>query len=93
MSDQLSLLSQMFQKQNNAKFNPGKPFTRASSAPPAQTGFARGASGSSGANLFRGRNSDAGAQKEVSEMQSPIFKAFLQKLAGHTPITNYLMGK
>lgn len=82
MSDQLSILGAMAMKQAKQKFTPKN----------AKIGWGRGASGSMGAKFFKGRNSHAGEQKELDNLNSPVMKAFMQQLTPRTPITNSLKG-
>ena len=57
---------------------------------PTAGGKARGASGSTGAVLFKGRDVDAGLKKEMEIMESPAFDKFLGQFRTKTPMTDYL---
>lgn len=82
-----SLLLEAFQQQQPQQ---GVPGPRTSARPTALRGFARGSLGSQGSRTLQRRNVDAGYQKELEQMQSPIFRAFLGQLHPGTPITDYL---
>lgn len=88
----LSLVLDIFKKSQGAKMQPGKPGIRLSASAPALPGYGRGSMGSMGAQTFKGRDSSAGMRKEHEMMQSPVFKAFMSKQMGLTPITNFLSG-
>lgn len=79
---QLSLVAAMAKQQMGQKYQ----------APFARKGWGRGAMGSMGAQQFRGRNSQAGLQKEVATLNSPVMRAFMEKMTPNTPITNFLNG-
>lgn len=80
---QLSLLVEMFKQSQGAKHN------RKDIVP----GMLKGATGTLGSRFFQPRNSEAGLNKEVQTMQSPIFRAFLQRMVPQTPITNFLRSR
>jgi len=92
MSD-LSLVLDIFKKSQGAKQQPGKPGIRLSASAPALPGYGRGSMGTMGAQTFQGRDSAAGMRKDHEMIQSPVFKAFLAKQMGQTPITNFLMSR
>lgn len=77
MAAELSALARLLQKGAFEEFNTGLAGPRGSPLPPALPGMVRGTLGSRGAQLFRGRNSDAKEQRERQFMQSPIFAAFM----------------
>lgn len=86
----LSLILDIFKKSQGAKHQPGKPGFRVSASAPALPGYGRGSMGTMGSRTFQGRDSSAGDRKEHELMQSPVFKAFMQKQVIDTPISNYL---
>ena len=90
MAGQLSVLVEMFKKQQGANRQPGKPGVRTSAQQPALPGQTRGAMGALGSKLMQNRNSQAGAQKEMKELNSPIFAAFLQRMSPGTPMADTL---
>jgi hypothetical protein len=85
---QLSILAEMVKKMEGAKNQPAK-FGQMGQSP-TQPGFARGAMGSMGSKTFQSRNPYAGEQKELEQLQSPIFKEFMKKFVPQTPISQYL---
>ena len=89
---QLSELVTMFEKQQGAKHQPGRPGPRTSSRAPAMPGMTRGTSGVLGSRTFQGRNSMAGENKEMEKLQSPIFQAYMQQMNPGTPMLDYLRG-
>lgn len=88
----LSLILDIFKKSQGAKHQAGKPGIRLSASEPAAGGYARGAMGTMGSRTFQGRDSDAGSRKDHEMMNSPVFKAFMNKQLIQTPITNWLIG-
>lgn len=50
----------------------------------------RGPTGSTGARPFKSRNPEAGYDKEVEMMNSPIFKAYMEKTYPTTPVLDAL---
>lgn len=86
---QLSELVALFRK-SQAPATPRGPRTSARQRSP--RGVTRGALGAYGSRAFKGRNSEAGSDKEREMMNSPIFKAFLAKFNPSTPITDYIAG-
>ena len=87
LSELVALVKKMRSQQH------GQVGPRTGTAPTALRGFTRGAIGSSGARLFKGRNSAAGAQKELKMLESPVMKAYMQQTSPSTPMTDYLRGK
>jgi hypothetical protein len=81
-SGQLSVLADMAKKMDKSKNMTKGAFP----------GFGRKSSGSMGSKLFKGRNSQKNLQTEQETLNSPIMKAFTQKLNPGTPITNSLKG-
>jgi len=81
-SGQLSVLADMAKKMDKAKNTPKGAFP----------GFGRKSAGSTGSKLFKGRNSQKNLSTEQETLNSPIMKAFTQKLSPQTPITNALKG-
>lgn len=73
---QLSILGEMMRKQEGAKHisRPGH----------------RGPTGSTGSRPFKSRNPEAGYDKEVEMLNSPIFKSFMEKTYPSTPVLNAL---
>lgn len=90
MSGDLSLVLDIFKKSQGAKQQPGKPGIRLSASAPAMPGYGRGSMGTMGAVPFKGRDSDAAARKNFEMMNSPVFRAYMSKQMGQTPITDYL---
>ena len=56
-------------------------------------GWGKPSTGSTGAKPFKGRNPQAGLQKEMETLNSPIMKEFMQQSTPQTPITNALRGR
>lgn len=86
----LSLILNIFKKSQGAKHQPGKPGFRVSASAPALPGFGRGAMGTMGSRTFQGRDSMASERKEHELLQSPVFRAFMEKQLVQTPISNFL---
>ncbi len=81
-SGQLSLLADKVRKLQTLKNRNKK----------TRPGFAKGSSGSMGAKMFQGRNSQAGLNKEQETLQSPIMDQFMKQQNPKTPVTNMLRG-
>lgn len=56
-------------------------------------GWGKPSTGSTGAKPFKSRNSQAGLNKEMETLQSPIMKEFMKSQTPDTPITNSLRGR
>lgn len=87
---ELSLLAAMMKKAKGQPHNTGISGPRSSARMPAKRSFARGSLGSYGSRTFKSRNPDAGKQKEVEMLRSPIFAAFMRETFPTTPITDFL---
>lgn len=85
---ELSAVYSAFQQQQGQQFQPGQFGARTNPFAPARPGFARGTSGVMGSRYFQARNPEAGSQKELKGMQSPIFQAYMNQVGGYTPIAN-----
>jgi len=68
-SGQLSVLADLLKKQQNAKNQNRK----------SKPGWGRPTYGSTGAQPFKGRNSQAGLNKEREMLNSPIMQEFMRK--------------
>jgi len=88
----LSLMLDAFRKAQGANRQPGKYGARTSARAPAVRGFARGTTGVMGSKMLQTRDSSAGESKDRAMLSSPIFRAFIQKSMGRTPITDMLHG-
>jgi len=67
----LSALARYMRKNRMLKFGTGISGRRTSAGPPAMEGWTRGTLGSSGSSPLRTRNSDAGENKERTELGLP----------------------
>lgn len=90
---QLSQLVSMFEKQKGAKHQPGRPGARVNSSAPAMPGQVRGTSGVLGSRTFQSRDSQAGQNKELEALRSPVFAAYMNQLHPQTPMLNWLQGR
>jgi hypothetical protein len=90
---QLSQLVSMFEKAQGAKHQPGKPGVRTNARAPATPGAVRGTSGVLGSRTFQSRNSQAGQNKELEALRSPIFAAYMDQMHSRTPMLTYLQGR
>jgi hypothetical protein len=90
MSEQLSILGAFIKKQATASSHTGSTAPRTSPGPTATRGAVRGSGLSSGAAMFRSRNSNAGAEKEEQFMQSPIFRAYLKQYYPATHMQDFM---
>jgi len=86
---ELSLLTELMKKQSPQQ---GQQGLRGSPRPTAMRGFTRGSLGSMGSTTMKDRNPQAGYQKEMDKIKSPIFQAFMRQLHPATPVSDYLRG-
>lgn len=78
----LSELVTIYKRERGGRYDPRRPSSRS----PTARGLTRGSLGATGARLFQGRNSEAGAQKELEILNSPSFQGFINSIAPSTPI-------
>lgn len=84
----LSLVFESFRKAQGQKHNPGVFGARKDNSSPATPRSVRGSTASLGSRTFKGRDSEAGAKKEFEKMNSPIFRAYMERLSPKTPISD-----